>query len=104
MDTVLASMNLPLFGFPPSRLSLSDEDEAYYIDGGLTNNQPRVGKETITVSPTMKTADVHPVPGPPRHRFFLPGDEAFMHEWFQRGYQDAAARLDLLQSKGLQLR
>ena len=46
MDAMLSSLNLPIFGYPLKRI-----DGDYYIDGGISNNHPRIDKHTVLSTP-----------------------------------------------------
>lgn len=95
--TVMASMNLPIFGFPFSRLP-GDE---LFIDGCLSDNRPTLDEATVTVSPFPSSgADVSVSTRVPLGRFVLPGDPPFMQQLSDRGWADAAARHELFVARG----
>jgi hypothetical protein len=102
LDTMLSSLNLPIFGFP-----LRNIDGDYYIDGGITNNHPKIDDSTVLCSP-FRTVE-HSAPGclhitasaaPGIVEFVVPGDRAFMQGLGKQGWLDARAQHAALVAKG----
>mgnify|MGYP000058624716 CR=1 FL=1 len=76
----------------PTARECEQENGDFHIDGGLTNNAPKLTPHSVTVSPTCDKADVRPPDGCtplPRKHFFLPAAPVTMREFFDRGFQDA---------------
>lgn len=99
INTVYSSMNLPIFlcRFRP----VVGE---YYVDGGLTNNSPIATAHTVRVSPTDRTADITPDRPATAAEFLVPGDDEFMRQMHEEGYQNAKKNHELFVARGFRPR
>lgn len=86
IELVLASCYIPLYYERPARWR-----RGLYLDGGLRNNQPRLGPHTLTVSPfrdPRAPAQIRPAQPPPRRWALFPTEQSLRH-LFDEGRRDA---------------
>ena len=84
INSVWCSMNLPIFMCKFRRV-----ENEWYVDGGITNNHPVANHNTIRVSPTDTTAQIVPDEVPGLLEFLVPGDQQYMENMHDRGYETA---------------
>ena len=102
LSCMMSSLNLPIFGYP-----LKNVGGDYYIDGGITNNHPRIDAHTVLCSP-FRTSEHEALDGvhitcataPGIVEFVVPGDRAFMEGLGKQGGMDARRQHGALVAMG----
>jgi hypothetical protein len=88
---MLGSQHIPLYSG-----NIVLHDRRFLIDGGFTLNQPRLGPETIMVSPIHRAACI----APRKPYFFVGGlfvdSDAVMSQKIEEGYREAQNYFEIL--------